>query len=101
MKRWLMTACAFAAAFVVGQAQAQNVPGPTLANVLKKGKLECAVSSGTPGFGYVDSKGEFRGLDADTCRAVAAAVSTQVRVCAAATEAVPTKTRTTTSARAR
>ena len=74
MKRWLMTACAFAAAFVAAQAQAQNVPGPTLANVLKKGKLECAVSSGTPGFGYVDSKGDFRGLDADTCRAVAAAV---------------------------
>ena len=57
-----------------GAAQAQNQPGPTLANVLKKGKLECAVSPGTPGFGFVDSKGEFRGLDADTCRAVAAAV---------------------------
>lgn len=55
-------------------ARAQNQPGPTLANILKKGKVECAVSPGTPGFGYVDSKGEFRGLDVDTCRAVAAAV---------------------------
>jgi general L-amino acid transport system substrate-binding protein len=55
-------------------ARAQNVPGPTLSNVLKKGYLECAVPSSTPGFGIVDSKGEFRGLDVDTCRAVAAAV---------------------------
>ena len=55
-------------------ARAQNSPGPTLGNVLKKGYLECAVPSGTPGFGFVDSKGEFRGLDVDTCKAVAAAV---------------------------
>jgi general L-amino acid transport system substrate-binding protein len=55
-------------------ALAQNSPAPTLAAVLKKGYVECAVPSGTPGFGYVDSKGEFRGLDVDTCRAVAAAI---------------------------
>lgn len=55
-------------------ALAQNVPGPTLSAILKKDKVECAVAPGTPGFGYVDSKGEFRGLDVDTCRAVAAAV---------------------------
>jgi general L-amino acid transport system substrate-binding protein len=57
-----------------GPALAQNSPGPTLANVLKKGYVECAVPSGTPGFGYVDSKGEFRGMDVDTCKAVAAAI---------------------------
>ena len=55
-------------------AQAQNSPGPTLSNVLKKGYVECAVAGTTPGFSTVDSKGEFRGLDADTCRAVAAAI---------------------------
>jgi len=53
---------------------AQNAPGPTLANILKKGVVECAVPPGTPGFGYVDSKGEFRGMDVDVCRAIAAAV---------------------------
>lgn len=42
--------------------------------MLKKGYLECAVAPTTPGFSFVDSKGDFRGLDADTCRAVAAAV---------------------------
>ena len=55
-------------------AAAQNSPGPTLTAVLKKGYVECAVPSGTPGFGFVDSKGEFRGLDVDTCKAVAASV---------------------------
>jgi general L-amino acid transport system substrate-binding protein len=53
---------------------AQNAPGPTLAAVLKKGYVECAVPSGTPGFGIVDSTGVFRGIDVDTCRAVAAAI---------------------------
>ncbi|MSP01086.1 MAG: amino acid ABC transporter substrate-binding protein [Acetobacteraceae bacterium] len=45
-----------------------------MSSVLKKGYLECAVAPTTPGFSFVDSKGDFRGLDADTCRAVAAAV---------------------------
>ena len=62
------------AILAAGTAQAQNTPGPTLANVLKKGFVECAVAPTTPGFSIVDSKGEFRGLDADTCRAVAAAI---------------------------
>ncbi len=53
---------------------AQNSAGPTLSKVLKKGSVECAVPSGTPGFGFVDSKGEFRGLDVDVCRAIAAAI---------------------------
>ena len=63
-----------AAAMTVSAGRAQNAPGPTLSNVLKKGFVECAVPSNIPGFGYMDSKGEFRGLDTDTCRAVAAAI---------------------------
>lgn len=55
-------------------AVAQNAPGPTLSNVLKKGYVECAVAPATPGFSYIDSKGEYHGLDVDTCRAVAAAI---------------------------
>jgi len=58
----------------VTPALAQNSAGPTLSAVRAKGYVECAVSSTTPGFGTVDSKGVFRGLDVDTCRAVAAAV---------------------------
>ena len=53
---------------------ARNTPGTTLGAVLKKGYVECAVAPTTPGFSIVDSKGVFRGLDTDTCRAVAAAI---------------------------
>jgi len=53
---------------------AQNSPGPTLASVLKKGYVACAVAPAVPGFSAIDSKGEFHGLDTDICRAVAAAI---------------------------
>jgi general L-amino acid transport system substrate-binding protein len=74
MRAFLVLLLALAAPPAAITAWAQNAPGPTLAGVLKKGYVECAVPSGTPGFGYVDSKGEFRGLDVDTCRAVSAAI---------------------------
>lgn len=57
-----------------GSALAQNTAGPTLSAIRAKGYVECAVPSTTPGFGFVDGKGVFRGLDVDTCRAIAAAV---------------------------
>ena len=60
--------------FLALPALAQNSAGPTLSAIRAKGFVECAVSSTTPGFGFIDSKGGFRGLDVDTCRAVAAAV---------------------------
>ncbi len=65
---------ALLAGMVATSAWAQNSPGPTLTSVLKKGYVECAVAPATPGFSTVDSKGEFRGMDADTCRAVSAAI---------------------------
>ena len=42
--------------------------------VKKRGKLRCGVSTGLAGFSTPDSKGVWRGLDVDICRAVAAAV---------------------------
>ncbi|WP_426956882.1 amino acid ABC transporter substrate-binding protein [Muricoccus radiodurans] len=70
---------AFAAALLalagVGQASAQPVePGPTLRAVRARGALVCGGHPGAPGFGAMDSRGVYRGLDADTCRAIAAAV---------------------------
>lgn len=47
--------------------------GPTLEGVKARGQLVCGVNSGVAGFSAPDSKGEFQGLDADFCRAVAAA----------------------------
>lgn len=46
----------------------------TLENVKARGRLICGASQGTPGFGAPDDKGYWRGLDVETCRAVAVAV---------------------------
>ncbi len=46
--------------------------GATFDNVKKKGFVQCGVSTGIPGFSIADSKGEYKGLDVDLCRAVAA-----------------------------
>jgi len=53
-----------------GAAQA----GGTLDAVKKKGFIQCGVSDGLPGFSSVDDKGNFKGIDVDVCRAVAAAL---------------------------
>jgi general L-amino acid transport system substrate-binding protein len=46
----------------------------TLEDVKKAGILKCGVNTGLPGFSEADSKGEWRGLDVDYCRALAAVV---------------------------
>ena len=46
----------------------------TLEDVKERGSLVCGVSTGLAGFSAVNADGRMEGLDADTCRAVAAAV---------------------------
>ena len=46
----------------------------TVDDVKKAGVLKCGVNTGLAGFSEADSKGAWRGLDVDFCRAVAAAV---------------------------
>ena len=83
----LRTRIAGAAAAAVfafaGQALAQSAAPPdTVAAIRARGTLVCGVSINAPGFALPDSRGEFRGLDVDTCRAVAAAIlgdATKVR----------------------
>ena len=49
--------------------------GQTLDAVKQKGFVQCGVAStGIPGFATVDDRNEWKGLDIDVCRAVAAAV---------------------------
>ena len=55
------------------RAQAQ-APGPTLAAVKARDILVCGTSTGAAGFSLPDSRGVYRGIDTDLCRAVAAAV---------------------------
>ncbi|MEA2018881.1 MAG: amino acid ABC transporter substrate-binding protein, partial [Campylobacterota bacterium] len=46
----------------------------TLDNTKKAGTLKCGVSTGLPGFAEVGADKQWKGLDVDMCRAVAAAV---------------------------
>ncbi len=67
-------AIAAAAILASGSALAQPAsPGPTLAAVQSRGSVICGAHPGAPGFNVLDSQGVHRGLDADTCRAIAAA----------------------------
>ena len=46
----------------------------TVESVTKKGFVQCGVNTGLAGFSQPDSKGVWKGIDVDVCRAVAAAV---------------------------
>lgn len=46
----------------------------TLDDVKAKGFLECGVNHGIPGFSNSDEKGNWRGMDVDICRGLAAAI---------------------------
>ena len=55
-------------------AAAQGSGSKTIDDIKSRGQLSCGVSTGVAGFSLPDSKGVEQGLDADTCRAVAAAI---------------------------
>jgi general L-amino acid transport system substrate-binding protein len=75
MKRLALAALAALLALPALPVQAQPATaGATLSAVRAKGALDCGAHPGAPGFGLMDSQGVYRGLDADTCRAVAAAI---------------------------
>jgi general L-amino acid transport system substrate-binding protein len=66
-----LTLAAALFAFTCGLAQA--APGETLDQVKARGTLRCGVSEGIAGFSIKDGAGRWSGMDADFCRAVAAA----------------------------
>jgi general L-amino acid transport system substrate-binding protein len=70
MLRRVMAAATAAFLYWGGAAAA----GPTLDGVKARGVLACGVNVGIAGFSLPDSQGVWRGMDADLCRAVAAAV---------------------------
>ncbi len=70
--RILLAACAAAVTWA-GIAAAQPA-ADTVAAIRARGQLLCGVSVNAAGFALPDTRGEFRGLDVDACRAVAAAI---------------------------
>jgi general L-amino acid transport system substrate-binding protein len=69
MKR-LLAATAVLSLACATAAHAQS----TLEAVQKKGFVQCGVNVGLAGFSQPDSKGVWKGIDVDVCRAIAAAV---------------------------
>src|SRR5690348_17828326 len=67
MKR-VVIAAALLAAGISGASAA------TLDTIKQRGTLVCGVSTGFAGFSAPDSQGNFKGLDVDYCRALAAGV---------------------------
>lgn len=56
------------------------VDSPTLKRVRARGRLNCGVRSGLPGFAMRDARDQWRGFDIDFCRALAAAVLSDARL---------------------
>ena len=68
---WLAAATLAALGILAIGSQAQAA---TLDEVLNAGELQCGVRDGLPGFSQTDERGRWTGLNADTCRAFAAAL---------------------------
>jgi general L-amino acid transport system substrate-binding protein len=59
---------------LVAAISAQAASARTLDDVKARGVLRCGVNTGLAGFAAPDDTGQWRGIDADFCRAVAAAI---------------------------
>lgn len=73
MTRYLAVAV-LCAVFASSTSVAAETKSRTLEAVKKRGMLNCGVNTGLAGFAAPDGKGNWTGIDADFCRAVAAAV---------------------------
>jgi general L-amino acid transport system substrate-binding protein len=81
MRKFIVAACAVvatSATLTLGTSFAAAPPAATgqstLDTVRARGHVQCGVNTGLAGFSQPDSKGVWRGLDVDVCRAVASAV---------------------------
>ena len=62
------------ALLAAGAGHAQGSGSATLDAIKARGQLVCGMAGNVPGFSLPDSQGVMRGLDADSCRTVAAAI---------------------------
>ena len=69
MSTWIVTVIAFA----IGAISPRVEAGDVFTRVRSKGAVRCGVSEGLLGFSLKEPSGKWSGLDADFCRAVAAA----------------------------
>ncbi len=69
----LLTSVAAIAAMVFAGANSASAES-TLDIVKKRGHVRCQVGPASPGYYFLNAKGEWLGLDVSACRAVAAAI---------------------------
>ncbi|MBL4597761.1 MAG: amino acid ABC transporter substrate-binding protein [Rhizobiaceae bacterium] len=69
----LLTSAAIIAAVMFAGATSASAES-TLEIVKKRGHLRCQVGPASPGFYFLDSKGDWQGIDVSVCHAVAAAI---------------------------
>ena len=62
------------ASILAGMASGGAASAATLDAVKSRGYLQCGVNTGVAGFSMPDSQGNYKGLDVDLCRGIAAAV---------------------------
>jgi general L-amino acid transport system substrate-binding protein len=74
MQALRLAGLALAGALGLAAAAPAALAGSTLDAVKSRGALVCVVNTGLAGFAMPDRQGNYQGLDADTCRAIAAAV---------------------------
>ena len=75
MRRFLSAAALLGAMVAMAApAWAQGSGSKTIDDIKSRGQLVCGVSTGVAGFSLTDNKGVMQGIDADTCRAIAAAI---------------------------
>jgi general L-amino acid transport system substrate-binding protein len=75
IRQHLATTAAVAAVLgTVALLPQQAAAGPILDNIKAKGTLRCAVNTGLQGFSAPDSQGKWTGIDAEYCKALAAAI---------------------------
>ena len=72
MTRLLRQALVSIAVLVASQSASEA--GSTLNGVRSRGYVQCGTNTNMAGFSQIDQSGQWHGLDADLCRAVAAAV---------------------------
>jgi general L-amino acid transport system substrate-binding protein len=69
-----LTAATAIAALAVAFVSAETFAGPTVDAIKKNDKVICGANGNRAGFSSLDSKGQWVGMDVDTCKAIAAAV---------------------------
>jgi general L-amino acid transport system substrate-binding protein len=59
------------AVLAIASLSAEAHAGDTLDAIKARGEIRCGVSTGLAGFSLPDAQGNWTGLDADVCRAIA------------------------------